>query len=150
MAVDRVQTLCLPPAEAESSGAIEQGIRPLVMALNASGRCRTIASCHGHGAPWWRTLLGWLAPGSSWHNPPYVLFRTDIEFARNLHRLLDPHGHGRSVGTLLHWELNAYFYPGDFDLAWVLKAKGDQLTDRWTRTRIDVDLRYLAQIVSTI
>lgn len=75
----RIRTRNLSPNTALASGAVEAGIRPLVEALNSSGHCHTIASCHGHGE----------VLGGAWISVPYTLFRSSLDFARAflLHRL---------------------------------------------------------------
>jgi len=53
----------------KSYAEIDRKIAPLVASLNATGLCRTVASCEGHG--------GFL-------RPPYVYFKADINDVASL------------------------------------------------------------------
>lgn len=117
------------------SGAVEAGILPLVAALNSSGRCRTIASCHGH----WDIL----ALSSEWDRPPYVLFQCDIAFAKALHGELDPKYTGATQGNHYNWSLTARFHPDDDGLAWTLEAGPILLPEIFARRRINADVQTL-------
>lgn len=133
----RIKTRNLAPDAAVACGAIEPGILPLVVALNSSGRCKTIASCHGHGSAW----------GVSWIHVPYILFRSSLTFAQALQHQLDPAYCGRSRDTCYHWSLAAHFHPDDCNLAWTLRAGPVSLPEIIARRKINSDITALVAMV---
>lgn len=133
----RIRTRNLSPNTALASGAVEAGIQPLVEALNSSGHCHTIASCHGHGE----------VLGGAWISVPYTLFRSSLDFARALQHQLDPAYLGRSQGTRYHWSLVAQFHPDDDDLAWTLKAHSIRLPEIIARRWINADVQAIVAMV---
>ena len=145
----RIQTICVPASDALALGAVERGIVPLVAALNATGRCQTIASCNGHSDPWPLQIMDWLTLRGArpWINVPYVLFRADLDFARALQHQLDPDYLGRSQDTHYHWSLEARFHPDDDGLAWTLKTSVIRLPEVWSRHPINADIRIIAGMV---
>jgi len=72
---------------------IDPHIYPLVTALNATGLCKTLASCEGH----WLSLF--------YVSQPYVAFYSKTEFAKRLNVRID------SI-TDFPWYLKAHFVAG--------------------------------------
>lgn len=135
----RVTTLLMSPVEAVRVGAIEDGVRPLVEALNACGMT-TIASCAGHAAriPWFDD-----------ERHPFVMFRAPVEFARAIAQRLQ-HGSGRDESELhYYWIVQGHFYPDTWvDLVWSIKAPSVRV--RWNRQKLDADLATLAHFTQSI
>lgn len=83
---------------------IDERVKTLVDAINATGQIRTIASCQGHGRPW---------------RPPYVYFRTTIEIAASIERTLQEHYINGRLNDL--WILQGIF-DGQYQLCFALHA----------------------------
>jgi len=132
----RIRTRNQAPVAALVTGSVEKGILPLVEALNATGRCRTIASCQGHGDIW----------GASWVHVPYVLFYADMIFARALQHQMDPGYLGVTQGTRYGWSLSARFHPDEDNLAWTLTTRSLRLPEFWTRRHLDADVRTITEM----
>ncbi|WP_213664245.1 hypothetical protein [Stutzerimonas stutzeri] len=138
----RKETTNLDPAFALESGAIEQGVLPLVIALNEIPACSTIASCHGHrsrGFPFKRSA-----------QKPYVLFRAPAVFAQKLTKWLE-HGRGPSRDLAFVWAVTGYYYPPTCEeLVWVIQAQDIRLDLGWDQVRIDADLQRLAVAIAQL
>ncbi|QKM57781.1 hypothetical protein [Burkholderia glumae] len=114
----RRETGCLAPSEI-SLEIVEEGIWPLVQALNQIDGVRTIASCHGH--------RGWSLV--SYSGKPYVFFEGPGGLALALSEQID-RAHSRraliyewKVGGLTHPELGMCIYlsiKSRFFLRWKL------------------------------
>lgn len=138
----RKETANLAPAIALESGAIEPGVRPLVVALNDTPACSTIASCHGHRA---RRF-----PFSRPAQRPYVLFRAPAEFAQALTKWIGL-GRGASRELMLVWVVTGYYYPPACEeLVWVIEAQDMRLVWGWDQGRIDADFLRLATAVGEV
>ncbi len=129
--------------KARESGAIEARIRPLVDALNKDNVCKTIASCHGHFKP------KLLFKGKTLERSPYVLFRANIELARNIAKYLD-YGHGLNNEMYYCWKIESYFYPGDWELVWKLTLADIRVICGTDRYLIDKDIKMLSLIIIKI
>jgi hypothetical protein len=139
---DRRITRLMDYQEALASSAIEPGVAPLVAALNDDGH-KTIASCEGHGAS--RRFFR----RSFMEQHPFVLFHADVAWARQLAESLT-HGHGRHNELHFVWRLNGYFYPGTWQLVWVIEPEDVRLPDEWDRDVLNQDLRVLATFARKI
>ena len=107
---------------------IEPLIRPLVDALNATGRYRTIASCQGH------RVVGYA---------PYVMFEASVEHASRFARLL---WEGVADDSLnYYWALHGIF-DNEGCLRFALRA--DSLENRywWQRSKLRQDIDYLCRL----
>ena len=142
MRARRIQTDLLESSWALESGAIEQGVRALVAALNLAGFV-TIASCEGHG----KTRSFFRAGVLEQH--PFVIFRGDIERAREINRMLG-NGHGKKNELHFVWKVGGYFYPDDEQLVWRITPGDVRILDEFDRVILDKDLAVLAQIVASI
>lgn len=138
----RKETTNLAPAIALESGAIEPGVRPLVIALNDAPACSTIASCHGHRA---RRF-----PFSRPAQRPYVLFRAPADFAQGLTKWIGL-GRGALRELQLVWAVTGYYYPPACEeLVWVIEAQDMRLVWGWDQGRIDADFLRLAAAVGEL
>jgi hypothetical protein len=128
-------------AEALKAGVIEHGVRSLVEALNVDDLCRTISSCEGHGRS--RRFLC----KACLDQRPFVLFFAHEWLSQAIAVEL---GYGRGRAKELHycWQLQAYYYPPDFErLAWHIEPDDVRLPRLWDRSLIDGDLHALAILV---
>ena len=81
---------------------IDERIKALVDAINATGQVETIASCQGHGSPF---------------RPPYVYFRTTVEIAATIERKLQEYYTTGRLNTF--WTLQGIF-DGQYHLCFLL------------------------------
>jgi len=115
---------------------IEAGVKALVEAMNATGQVETIASCEGHGTTF---------------RPPYVYFKTSVEFAASIERNLRRCNEGDKLHD--YWLIEGMFN-GDFQLVFTLHAPRHEEYARSTakslfffwlhRSRLDKDLKTLS------
>lgn len=127
----------LVPRKTRPYAEIDDKVKDLVAAMNATGQIRTIASCHGHG--------GYL-------NSPYVYFKSTDSTAAAIHRALHEAGAVLNaswivVGTFdRDYELTFRLYAPEYD-----KSAEYLLEATWYfvlhRTELDSDLAKLVEIV---
>ncbi|MHB9043150.1 hypothetical protein [Acidithiobacillus sp.] len=114
---------------------IDRGVLPLVMAMNAGGRFRTIASCQGH-------------PLRS--QPPYVMFAGGMDDARDLEGRLRK---AWAMGDLHYeWEVEGNF-DGFHRLVFSLRLfalQSDRDRPRLSSHKIQEDLRSLVGVVKGV
>lgn len=110
---------------------IERGIRPLVIAMNNTGKLTTIGSCEGH----WKLFHPW---------PPYVYFECEVSFAERLSSTLFQYG---AVTETLNyeWQLIGMVHP-ERGLCFHLSMRR-----QWfSRIKIQSDISLLSQIVISL
>ncbi|MGF6766193.1 hypothetical protein P3T24_006539 [Paraburkholderia sp. GAS33] len=115
--------------DAVSLDVIDRRIRRLVDAFNVAGVASTLASCQGHGCPFFPLFAAW--------HTPYVMFRTNTRIAAELAMLV-------RADSLRREHLNyGWAVEGDFDdsgqVRFVLRCR----SARFTRSALDRDFEVL-------
>lgn len=114
---------------------IDRGVLPLVVALNANGRFRTIASCQGHLRR---------------SQPPYVMFAGSLDAARDLEDVLRQ---AWAMGVLHYeWEVAGSF-DGFHRLVFFLQLfalQSDTYRPRLSSHKIQADLQSLVGVVKRV
>jgi hypothetical protein len=110
---------------------IEIGIKPLVDAMHATGRIRTIASCQGHWGLWWV-------------RPAYVYFKCEAALGENLASMICLEENNQSRLNY-HWQFTGLTHP-ELGLSFSLS-----MPYRWfSRRKFDEDVGFLASLVETL
>lgn len=124
----------------KSSSVIDEGIRPLVDAMNGTGLVRTIASCQGH---------------AGLHRPPYVYFDAPVAVAASFERALRER-FLQEGSKLKHLWLIEGSFDGEYRLRFLLHSPSHDEHSRSAigsiahfrfRSKLDGDLRQLCIIV---
>lgn len=124
-----------PYCEAKSLDVIDPCIAPLTNSMNCEPLISTTGSCQGHG-------LIFIAV------PPYVSFKSSIEIASAIAKVLYDDCHASHSKLNYHWELNARF-DSNSELTYILIAPGIS-SGKWfyaTRRGLNKDFELLSLMV---